>query len=157
MEKVLIVEDDLLLADLLQEMLELDGYTVTAIARTKQEAIAAASECKPDCAVVDVQLANGDRGTEVAALLQAMGNVKILFSTGNDPRPGLTAGSGSGIMAKPYSVGDVGRALRIIDDIARFGETIMPFPRKFRLLAAAPLPVRPPSVATVANLKSSPV
>jgi len=51
MLNVLIVEDDLTIAELLQETLEADGYHVTGIARTVSEALKLAKQTEPDIAL----------------------------------------------------------------------------------------------------------
>ena len=57
MLKVLIAEDDLMLADLAEEILVDAGYEVCGIARTVAEAVALAQHHKPDLAVLDLRLA----------------------------------------------------------------------------------------------------
>jgi DNA-binding response OmpR family regulator len=133
---VLIVEDDLSIADLLQEVLEAEGYTVCGIARTVEEAIRAAAQHSPDFAVIDVHLANGGLGTAVGEHLRKTTKTKIMFSTGND-NDQLTERYGNAVMTKPYRLGDVGRGLKIIGDIVEFGGTKLAFPRNYRLLSPA--------------------
>jgi CheY-like chemotaxis protein len=79
MVSVLIVEDDLLIADLLQEALEADDYQVTGIARTVHESVRLAEQHRPDAAVIDIRLANGDLGTTVAAHLRDTTKTKFCF------------------------------------------------------------------------------
>ena len=55
MKKVLIVEDDLLIADMVAEVLAGEGYGVCGIARTVEEALALADQHKPELALVDVR------------------------------------------------------------------------------------------------------
>jgi hypothetical protein len=47
---------------------------------------------------------------------------------------GMTMADGVAVMKKPYRLRDVGCALKIIDELARFGRTQQAFPRSFRLL-----------------------
>jgi DNA-binding response OmpR family regulator len=133
-KNVLIVEDDFSISDLLQTALEVDGYHVTEIARTVKEAFQAVEHQVPDFAVVDIHLAKGGLGTDVGAYLRQMKNIRILFSTGNDQTKNLTALVGDAVMTKPYRLNDVGRGLKIIDELALFGQTQLVFPRNFRLL-----------------------
>jgi DNA-binding response OmpR family regulator len=133
-KNVLIVEDDFSIADLLQTALEVNGYHVTGIARTVAEAFQAAEHQVPDFAVVDIHLAKGGLGTDVGAYLRQMKNIGILFSTGNDQAKNLTSLVGDAVMTKPYRLNDVGQGLKIIDELARFGQTQLVFPRNFRLL-----------------------
>jgi DNA-binding response OmpR family regulator len=131
---VLIVEDDLSISDLLQQELEVAGYSVSGVARTAKEAEASAERHEPDFAIVDVRLANGDLGTDVAAFLRRTTKAGIIFSTGNSNDLSVMAPLGDAVMTKPYRMSDVGRGLKIIDEIARLGHSAIIFPRNFRLL-----------------------
>ena len=140
MTSVLIVEDDILIADLLQEQLEADGYHVTGIARTLKEAMTIATQHDSDFAVVDIKLAHGDLGTDVAMHLRKGKNIGIIFSTGNDDNT-LTTQLGDAVMMKPYRMCDMGQGLKIIAELANLGQTDLSFPRNFRLLAPALAPL----------------
>ena len=59
--RVLILEDEILVAWSLQELLSLVGYEVTGIAATVSDALCLAENTKPDLAIVDVRLA-GQKG-----------------------------------------------------------------------------------------------
>ena len=134
MSDVLIAEDDLTIADMLQDILEQAGYTVSAVARTVDEAIRAADRHLPDFAVIDLHLANGGVGTDLAAHLRRRAKVGIIFSTGTDNQffpPDLA----DAVMLKPYRLSDVVHGLRIISDIAVFGRSDVKWPGSFRLRA----------------------
>jgi DNA-binding response OmpR family regulator len=133
--KVLIAEDELMIADLLEETLIMSGYEVCGIARTVAEAVALANLHKPDLAVLDVRLARGDRGPEIARQMSGRGTVGILYATGEDARHStLTRADGSASITKPYQVEDVPRALVIVREIMTLGTATPPFPQGFRLL-----------------------
>jgi DNA-binding response OmpR family regulator len=131
---VLIVEDDLTIADMLQEVLEAEGYRVSGIARTVDAAIELIELHQPDFAVIDLCLADGGLGTDVGAYLRATTKVGILYSTGNDSNA-LTVHLGDAVMTKPYRLTDVGYALKILSDLAETGQTRSKWPRNFRLLS----------------------
>jgi CheY-like chemotaxis protein len=61
MLKVLIVEDDLMLADFAEELLVEHGYKVSGIARTVGDAVARIRDSAPDLVVLDLRLAAGIR------------------------------------------------------------------------------------------------
>ncbi len=137
MTQVLIVEDNYSLADLLQDVLQTDGYHVTGIVRTREEAVAAIRRQEPDFAVIDVNLAHGSVGNTIKADLgSGFEKLGILFSTGSDGGL-LTSAEGDAVMTKPYRLSDVGRALKIIAELIASGKTELPFPRSFRLLGAS--------------------
>ncbi len=135
-QNVLIVEDDLMIADLLCEAIETDGYHVTGVARNLEEAIIACERNHADFAVIDIHLADRSLGTEVAERLRSIAPIQVIFSTGNDDET-LTTEQGDAVMVKPYRMRDVGGALRIITEMREFGRTEIVFPRNFRLLEAA--------------------
>jgi DNA-binding response OmpR family regulator len=135
MLKVLIAEDELMIADLLEETLITSGYEVCGIARTVDEAVALADLHKPDLAVLDVRLAQGNRGPDIARRLGDRGRLGILYATGEDARRStLTLADGAAAITKPYQVEDVARALVIVREIMTLGTATPPFPPGFRLL-----------------------
>src|SRR6202167_6633178 len=100
MLKVLIVEDDLMLADFAEEILVERGYEVSGIARTVTDAVALARHSRPDLVILDLRLADGGLGTEVAAQLAFLGRPGILYVTGKMSQVALT--NGAACLAKPY-------------------------------------------------------
>ena len=141
MLKVLIAEDQLLIADMLEEALLASNYEVCGIARTTDEGVALGEIHMPDLAVLDVRLAHGDRGTDIARRLNSRGKFGVLYATGDDARHStLTLADGDASIAKPYRPEDVVRALAIVREISIMGMASRPFPTGFRLLS--PLDVR---------------
>jgi DNA-binding response OmpR family regulator len=135
MLKVLIVEDDLMLADFLEELLVEHGYKVSGIARTVGDAVARIRHSTPDLVILDLRLADGGLGTEVAAQLAAIGRPGILYVTGNMSQVVLT--HGDACLAKPYRSVDLLRGLQIVAEIVATGKAQPPFPQGFQLLHPA--------------------
>jgi CheY-like chemotaxis protein len=132
MLKVLIVEDDLMLADFAQELLVEHGYKVSGIARTVGDAVARIRYSAPDLVVLDLRLADGGLGTEVAAQLAAPGRPGILYVTGNISQVALT--HGDACLAKPYRSVDLIRGLEIVAELVATGKAQPPFPQGFQVL-----------------------
>jgi len=132
MLKVLIVEDDLMLADFAEEILVERGYEVSGIARTVADAVALVRRCRPDLVILDQRLADGGLGTEVAAQLPSSGRPGILYVTANMSQVGLT--HGDACLAKPYRSADLVRGLEIVVEIVATGKAQPPFPGGFQLL-----------------------
>ena len=57
--RILVVEDEPIIAELLSDVLEGMGHEVCAVARSQSEAISAAERCRPDLMIVDVRLGSG--------------------------------------------------------------------------------------------------
>jgi two-component sensor histidine kinase/ActR/RegA family two-component response regulator len=139
MLKVMIAEDDLVIADMLEEFLEDAGYEVCGIARTVAAGVALAKCHKPDLALLDLRLSNGGFGTEVAAQIDRTGGVGILYVTGNASQIKLTKDDGDARLDKPYRPADVVRALEIVEEIKTARKATLPFPRGFHLLEISPI------------------
>ncbi|MBF0392565.1 MAG: response regulator [Alphaproteobacteria bacterium] len=137
MQKVIIAEDDFLIADLLEEVLVTAGYDVCGLASTVAEAVDLCNRLHPDLAVIDVRLGAGGVGTDVAAQIDSRANLGILYATGNAGHVVLTASDGEACITKPYLPDDIVRALRIVSEVVGTGTTSAPFPRNFQLLRKA--------------------
>jgi DNA-binding NarL/FixJ family response regulator len=125
MLKILVVEDEALLAKTLKHLIELNPrYEVIGLADDLMSALAATEERRPDLALVDLQLARGSTGFSVAAKLNEAG-VPSLFTTGKAPSfpmPDLALGC----LMKPYTEEDLVRALKTAEDILKGRERLRP-------------------------------
>ncbi|MBS1183618.1 MAG: response regulator [Proteobacteria bacterium] len=136
MLKVLIVEDEFMIADLIEDTLVSEGYAVCGIARTVADAVALGRLHHPDLAVIDLRLAGGGFGSDIAPQWDDAQRVGILYATGNPAY--LTPGAvGQGCLTKPYSIHDLLRSLEIVAAVAANGTAAPPFPRGFQLLPQA--------------------
>jgi DNA-binding response OmpR family regulator len=135
MPKVLIAEDDLMIADLIEDSLISAGYETCGIACTVDEAVALARLHRPDLAIIDLRLADGALGSEIVSQLHDGPRIGILYASANiNQIPQLAAGDA--FIAKPYHTRDLLRALQIVEQIVRDGSASPPFPHGFRLLQA---------------------
>jgi two-component sensor histidine kinase len=134
MLKVMIAEDDLFMADMLEDILVDAKYEVCGIARTVDTAVELCERHKPDLAILDLRLAEGGLGTEIAARLLPPGRPGILYATGNAGNNRLTKVDGEACLGKPYRPEDIVRALKIIEQIIVTGSATQPFPPGFHLL-----------------------
>ena len=80
-KKILVVEDERLVALDLQRSLEHMGYVVPATPATTAEALAAAADHLPDLVLMDVRLANNDDGIATADALRSIRDVPVVFLT----------------------------------------------------------------------------
>lgn len=112
--KVLLVEDDAIIAVALEEALIDAGAAAVTVCSTSAEALAALRDAKPDCMVLDVHLADRDDGWAIAELVNSVGPnpPRIVFATGAPQDiPAAIAGLGP-VIEKPYDHADLIAALR---------------------------------------------
>lgn len=103
--RVLIIEDEALIAANLEMLLEDAGHLVVGWATDAAEARRLAHAEKPDVAIVDIQLRAGDDGIVVAAELRERG-VEVVFVTAQtDPSTVARARAVAhrAYVAKPYT------------------------------------------------------
>jgi DNA-binding response OmpR family regulator len=134
--KVLIVENDVMIADYLEDVLVDGGYEVCGIATHVDEAIRLGRLHQPDLGVIDLRLAEDRFGTEVAASLCPGGGFGALYSTGNPDHPLLANAAGEACLAKPYSPEALLSALRVVQERMTKVTPLSSFPPGFRLLHA---------------------
>ena len=133
MHKVLIVEDDLMLAGTTEEVLVTHGYEVCGIACTLTQAVALGQYHLPGLAIIDVRIADGDSGFEVARQLASLAKPAILYVTG-DTSSIMLGARGHGCLLKPYRLADLLRSLEIVVELNGTGRAAPPFPAGFRIL-----------------------
>jgi two-component system, OmpR family, response regulator len=112
--RVLVVDDEPSLAELLGSVLRYEGWDIQTAA-TGSEAVRAAREFEPDAIVLDIMLPDFD-GLEVLRRVRAMlPHVCVLFLTAKDSVQdrvsGITAG-GDDYVTKPFSLEEVLARLR---------------------------------------------
>ncbi len=117
--RVLIVEDDPLIALDVGDALTDAGYEVCGIADSQAQALWLADETHPDFAVVDITLSPGD-GRVVARELFKRHHTEVLFATGQCKDLEHLAGSGAlACLPKPYDATEVPEALQAIANMRR--------------------------------------
>jgi two-component system OmpR family response regulator len=107
--RVLVVDDEPDLLDVVSRMLRSEGWAV-ATAATGGEALARAREFRPDAVVLDVMLPDQDGLRVLEGLRALLPDVCVLFLTARDAVEdriaGLTAG-GDDYVTKPFSLEEV--------------------------------------------------
>jgi DNA-binding response OmpR family regulator len=122
MLKVLVAEDSVLIADMLEDILLAQGYDVCGMARTVGEAVFLADLHNPDLAVLDFRLANGEFGSQIRPLLKDKQTMGILYVSGDPLGEVLTNLDGDAYIQKPYGIDDLIRALRAVREIKLTGQ-----------------------------------
>ncbi len=112
--RILVVEDEILIALELESLLAEEGHEVVGIAPTSAEAIRMGEEMRPDLAFVDVHLADGPTGVEAARRLAATGETTVLFMTANAKRIPEDCAGAHGVISKPYTERGVRQAIDFV-------------------------------------------
>lgn len=103
--RVLIVEDDPIIASCIKEYLESSGYEVVGIAASASAALALAEFHLPGVALVDVELTGPMDGIELACLLRLRYSVPSLFLSGLESHETMNRASAAqplGFLVKPF-------------------------------------------------------
>jgi two-component system phosphate regulon response regulator PhoB len=113
--KILIVEDDPDISDLLKRVLESDGYEVE-MATDSAGALRAVADGKPDLVLLDVVL-GGEDGRDLLVQLRQKSDVPAVFLTGRglegDRIAGLRMGADDYIV-KPFSRGELSARIETV-------------------------------------------
>lgn len=107
---ILIVEDQMLIAWHLSDLIEGAGHRVLAIARDPAEAVAAAAQERPDLALMDIRLNGGTSGLDAARMLYERWGVRSIYLSANlDPATRAQAEQLQplGFVGKPFLPADV--------------------------------------------------
>ena len=103
--RIMIIEDEAIIALDIRAIVEDMGHSVTHVARTRDEAIALARRDPPDMIMSDIQLADKSSGIDaVTQILGALGDMPVVFITafperlltGAKPEPAF-------LITKPYT------------------------------------------------------
>ena len=114
--KILLVEDEVLIAMEQTFYLESAGHEVFGPAPTSEKAIALAQEVKPDLALVDIHLAQGSIGIDAARQMTAWG-IPCLFVTSFREEVEPSREYGIGCLPKPFSQGTLIAAVNAVQAI----------------------------------------
>jgi DNA-binding response OmpR family regulator len=131
--RIVIVEDEPLVAFDSEHMLGEAGYEVVATVDNLAEATRVIQEEKIDLILSDIKLNGDGDGMDVARAAAAKG-VPVLFVTGNCPLEAQTLGVGC--LAKPYTEKTLKAALEALDQRLQ-GRTVKKLPAGLHLYEQA--------------------
>lgn len=117
--RVLIVEDEVMLAMAMEDLLEDAGHVVVGTATSKKDAIAVADATRPDLVFIDIHLLDGATGLDVAEHLRASEDTMVVFMTANAKKVPDDFVGAMGIIAKPYSQSGIADAIRYLEECVR--------------------------------------
>ena len=112
--RILVVEDDILVATCIKEILRESGFNVVATASSATEALSAAAAHRPSLALVDIRLAGRMDGIELACLLRDRFAVRSIFLSGLVDREMVNRAAAAaplGFLGKPFRPSQVFNAI----------------------------------------------
>jgi DNA-binding response OmpR family regulator len=116
-KRILIVEDEPVLAMLIEDMVEELGYQPVGPAMTIEAALALSAADALDGAILDMNLGGGVPSTPIAEKLKSRG-VPFIFATGysSEQASARTAGTigDTIILRKPFSINALSKALGLV-------------------------------------------
>lgn len=110
-QRVLIVDDEMLVAMMLEDMLTDLGYEVVGPCASLESALDYAKSEALDGAILDFNLGQGVLSTPVAELLRARG-VPFLLATGYGASAQTDGLGHAGLLGKPFTGSEVEAALK---------------------------------------------
>lgn len=102
MTTILIAEDNAMVGMMMQLDLEAAGYAVLGPFARSAPALEAAEAQPPALALLDIDLAGGDSGIDLAARLRERWSVPCLFVTGQGVDAASARELALGVMTKPF-------------------------------------------------------
>lgn len=127
--RVLIVEDEYLVAAEIEDVVSDMGHTPVGIAGDQRSALALAREA--DIALVDLNLRDGPTGSTIGKILAQTHGVTVVFLTANPSQLGDGVPGTLGVLPKPATDRDVREVVEFA--VARRLAADVAPPRKFRL------------------------
>ena len=113
--KILIVEDESLIALYLQKKLTQQGYDVCMLAARGEEAVNCAQSENPDVILMDIRLDGDIDGIEAARQVMSFSSAKIIFVTGQtnpEIKEKALALKPAAFLAKPVTIHDIQSVLK---------------------------------------------
>ena len=135
--RILIVEDEALIAMMLADSLEDGGHEVLGPSATMAEALALCEAAAPPVlAVLDINLRDGNNGVDVARALFARWGVRSIFASGQVEEARRARDIALGCVRKPYAPQAVLRGVEVAREVMD-GRTPRHVPAGFDLFSAA--------------------
>ena len=127
--RVLIVEDDLIIALDLEDMITSHGFDVAGLASSLEHALKLAPFS--DIAFVDVNLSDGASGPAIGRILAEDFRMTVVFMTGNAEAVADGVSGTLGVVSKPVSPRTVEEILNYV--AARRGNTVAVVPAMLKV------------------------
>lgn len=116
-ERILIVEDDINIAENIEEILQLLGYVNIDLANSANQAIKIVKKYRPDIIFMDIKLKGDKDGIELGEILKQMVDAPLVYVTSySDPTIIERAKrvNPAGFIVKPFNTNDIHAIVEIV-------------------------------------------
>lgn len=114
--KILVVEDEMIIAAKISMHLTNLGYEVTGILPRGEEALLSVEEHRPDIVLMDIRLKGDMNGIDTAILMQKNADMPVIFLTANADEATFNKAKAArpfAFISKPYKQTDLQRAIEL--------------------------------------------
>ena len=129
--KILVVEDEMLIAAKISMHLTNLGYEVTGILPRGEDALLGIEENKPDIVIMDIRLKGDMNGIDTAIRMQKNTDIAVIFLTANADEGTFNKAKAAkpyAFISKPYKQIDLQRAIELtISRLAADESKLLPF------------------------------
>ena len=115
-QRILVVEDDAIIARDIQQTLQRLGYEASRIARTGDEACRAVEASTPDLVLMDIKLRGGSDGVEAAVRIRERWDVPVVYLTSHSDEATLQRAKATGplgYLLKPFHERDLRTTIEV--------------------------------------------
>lgn len=116
MKKVLIVEDEMIIALMIEKMIEQLGYRVLGKVTSGEEAIEFANRLKPDLILMDIRLQGKMDGIEAIHYIKEKVQTKVIYISGNTDnlyKQRVKETDCLGFLTKPITINELSQAINL--------------------------------------------
>jgi len=136
--QIMIVEDELIVAQNIENQLRKLGYNVPNVSSSGQEAISFAYELKPDLVLMDIKLSGTMDGIEAANYINSNFHIPIVYLTAyadNETLQRAKISDPYGYIIKPFEIKKLHTTIEIALYKAQIGKKLKESELRFRTLA----------------------
>lgn len=117
--QILVVEDELLIALFVCDVLAEAGHDVIGPGRTAAEGLTLAQSIKPDLALLNIDLGGETKGSHLARVLFESFGTPVLFLSGNKAEAWATKDAALGYITKPCDPSSLLKSVELVGALAQ--------------------------------------
>lgn len=114
--KILIVEDEVLIAEDLKDSLEELGYDVCSVCYNSEKAVKELYRCQPDLALLDITIRGSQNGIDLGNIINKNHEIPFIYLTSHSDKATLDRAKVTrpyGYIVKPFKDSDLSSSIQI--------------------------------------------